>query len=347
MEKKKEYYLHHRTPKRAGRWSYVIRNGAVQLENASCNRDEIVVPEWIDGRPVTALAGGCFAFMDMVSVWLPVTLERIGMYAFDSCEELEAVVVPESVNCIDETAFSNSPDVCLYVQEGSYAHRYAQRLGLAHEFSDPDTSALAENNIVCGAYTYAVMADDTAVIREYNGTEELVVIPDELDGYPVTLIASRCFSGNETLQEVIVPQGVRTLGACAFSDCTKLKTVVLPESVAEIGASCFFCCESLRYIVLPDEIECIGFMCFAGCKSLVGVFLPSALREIEPMAFSGCRSLERLNLPAHLETVADSAFSGCSALRKPDFPLLLDEESRQAFRHCSEEPGDTEESPRE
>lgn len=338
----KKYCLHREPPRSCGRWAYTVRGGGAVVDGLSADRDVVVVPDTLDGLPVKEV--GCYSFggMDMCVVRLPDTLERIGAYAFSACEELQAVVIPGRVRCMDETAFEDCRGVCLYVEEGSYAHCWAEQLELPFCFGEPDTDELEAERLVIGDFVCALTEDGAVFIREYTGAARTLVIPGELDGCPVVGLGRYAFACCRTLEEVVVPEGVEVIGHSAFRDCEALRRIHLPDSLRLLGTSCFMYCESLRSVRIPDGVRLVGFMCFAGCGMLRVAALPAALEEIEPMAFCGCRSLAEIVLPQGVRTIADTAFAGCTGLRMPALPAGLDEASRNAFRSCigwPEEPG--------
>ncbi len=74
------------------------------------------------------------------------------------------------------------------------------------------------------------------------------------------------YKGNDN--EVVVPNGVISIGASAFEDCQNLKKIVLPESVTSIGNRAFCGCENLEKIVLPESVTSIGDSAFDECDKI-------------------------------------------------------------------------------
>ncbi len=91
----------------------------------------LVIPEKIDGKPVTAIADSAFAGSDLTGVSLPSGVTDIGWFAFSGCVSLMNVSIPESVTVIGYDAFANCPKLTVYCASGSYAERYAESYGLA------------------------------------------------------------------------------------------------------------------------------------------------------------------------------------------------------------------------
>lgn len=90
---------------------------------------------------------------------------------------------------------------------------------------------------------------------------------------------------------VIVPGGVKVIGAYAFYQNLEITNVVLPEGVEEIGAYAFSS-SGLRNISLPKSLKVIGDSAFHFCQSMSGDFLiPAGVNEISAGAFRSCFNL--------------------------------------------------------
>ena len=68
--------------------------------------------------------------------------------------------------------------------------------------------------------------------------------------------------------DVIVPDGVTSIGDSAFSFCDSLTSIALPSSLISIGDDAFFDCGSLSSITIPESVVSIGKGAFYGCKGL-------------------------------------------------------------------------------
>ena len=112
-----------------------------------------------------------------------------------------------------------------------------------------------------GDYEYSIV-NDTVTIDEYKGTESNVVIPDTIDGKPVTVIGQSAFWGNR-LSKVTIPKSVTTIQYGAFENCWFLGTVTFPAETAltPIGNGAFEGTGNLDSITLPDSVTSIGKYC--------------------------------------------------------------------------------------
>ena len=125
----------------------------------------------------------------------------------------------------------------------------------------------------------------TVTITGYNGSSTNVVIPSEIYGMPVRSIGDGAFQYNETLKDVIIPDGVTSIEYCAFQGCNSLTNIDIPDSVENIGEAAFLFCSSLKGIDIPAGVEHIGVMAFGDCTSIKSVTIPSTARWVEDQAF--------------------------------------------------------------
>ncbi|MCD8026780.1 MAG: leucine-rich repeat protein [Clostridiales bacterium] len=94
-------------------------------------------------------------------------------------------------------------------------------------------------------YTYKVLADGTAEITGYSGSDTEIEIPSEIDGYIISGIGNSAFVNSTSLTSVTIPDGVTSIGAFAFYSCTNLEEVIIPASVTEIDSQAFYNCKNL------------------------------------------------------------------------------------------------------
>ena len=66
-------------------------------------------------------------------------MESIGKRAFADCPNLTALVIPESVTSIDDTALQGSPNATVYGKTGSAAQTFAQNNEFPFVATDPPT----------------------------------------------------------------------------------------------------------------------------------------------------------------------------------------------------------------
>ena len=170
-------------------------------------------------------------------------------------------------------------------------------------------------------------------IYGYKGTAADVIIPEEINGKPVSYIAGGAFR-NSNITSVYIPDTVTRIDNLAFDGCSSLKTVRMPQK-SVIGYKVFRECSSLGSITIPDgtEIE-DGEYAFLGCSSLETVILPSGLEKIGRSMFEGCDSLKNIVIPDTVREIEYAAFYGCNSLEEIDIPASVEKIGNRSFYNC-------------
>lgn len=156
-------------------------------------------------------------------------------------------------------------------------------------------------------FSYEVLADGTAALKKYEGSDANVKIPATIAGYTISSIGDYAFCFYQDLKNVEIPETVTSIGAEAFSGCYKLKTIDMPDGVTSIGDSAFYFC-GFEKLVLPDSLKSIGDYAFSECTSLTQVTLPENIKTIGEGAFSGC-NLKSITIPAGVIEIGSGAFN--------------------------------------
>jgi hypothetical protein len=145
-------------------------------------------------------------------------------------------------------------------------------------------------------------------LTNYTGPND-VVIPDMLDGLPVTGFG-QVFNANSSITSVRGGANVTSLGIAAFDQCTALASVSLP-SVASLDNSALRYCSALTNVSLPSATFFNnGAMAF--CTALTSLTLPAVGPEsyIDGVAFYGLPALTSVyfeqNAPTETACYLDS-----------------------------------------
>lgn len=142
------------------------------------------------------------------------------------------------------------------------------------------------------AYT---AADGEVTITDYIGTSEHVLIPDTIDGLPVTALGHRAFY-EKTVTTVVVPDSVTEIGAACFSGDNYLVSLKLPDGLKRLPPASLESCMRLYDFDLPQSLEKIYSSVFEFNYYLTHLTLPSSLTEIEQQNFIGLYGLQSLTL---------------------------------------------------
>lgn len=111
-------------------------------------------------------------------------------------------------------------------------------------------------------------------------------------------IEKNAFFGSE-IEEIEMPDSVKSLEKAVFFNCRKLQKVKLSNSLTEIPDSCFDSNTSLREIVIPDSVRTIGAYAFRS-SGLENIHLGKHVKVIQHEALMNTK-LKELRFPASVK----------------------------------------------
>lgn len=314
---------------------------------------KIVIPDKIEGKPVTVIGDEAFRNEDVLlrelEITLPDTIEKIGASAFKACN-LVNFRMPAELRVIGDKAFFNCRlgDVSFPDKLESIGERAFYYATLGEELTFPSSlvtigeSAFAENmtfktvtipgsvqNMGRDVFRNAIM------LRKAVFEEGVKSVPDgtfDLNGcfVPLDLLNDENFTIG--LKEVVLPDGLTEIGERAFRDAA-FTEIDIPDSVRFIGGDAFYGCYCLERIAIPEGVEEIGYGTFATCHKLAEVSLPSTLKKLGDCSFHTCWELEDISLPDGLEEIGGLALAR-TALKTVDVPASVKRLSEGAFNGC-------------
>ena len=139
----------------------------------------------------------------------------------------------------------------------------------------------------------------------------------------------------EKIKNVIIADGVTSIGNNIFDGCINLVNIVIPYSVTSIEYSAFFNCSSLTSITVPNSVTSIGSGAFSGCSGLTSITVPNSVTSLGSGAFSGCSGLTSITISDNVTSIGSEAFRGCSSLTSITIPNSVTSIGNGAFRYCS------------
>lgn len=175
---------------------------------------------------------------DITKIVIESGVTKVGQSAFEKCDKLASIVVPESVTSFEPAALSRGNELQTAGPIGS---------GCDYEFgwkdSIPDTAFDSCDNL------------------------EQVTIPKS-----VTSIGAYAFDDCRSLTEIAIPDNVNYIGPGAFDHCENLTSITIPEGVVSIEYNTFFDCSKLTSVTIPKTVTSIGYDAFFDCSSLTDIY---------------------------------------------------------------------------
>ena len=244
------------------------------------------------------------------SITIPNNITEIGYYAFDRCEgEL-------TINC-------SIPDLHNYfdrILEGSRFYKIVigNNVTKIEDYAFKDYSTLS----------YITIPDSITEIGKgaFEGCTDLwsVHISDlsawlkihfgSTDANPLYYAKKLYLNGNLIEGDLVIPDGITSIGCGVFRNCSGLTSVTIPDSVTEIGWSAFYGCTGLTSISIPNSVTVIGSGAFKGCTGLTNITIPDNVTKIGVGAFYGCTGLTEITIPDSATEFGKYAFALCKNL---------------------------------
>lgn len=268
------------------------------------------------------------------------TLTEIGETAFGMCKSLQELVIPDSVETINNYAFGS----CYALKEITLSKNvtfigydaFSRCTSLEHiELPDSITDLAGELFYVCTSLKSVRLPAHLNSLGfgtfEYCSALESITLPETL-----TVIQGEAFRGCTRLAEINIPEGVTDFGAGIFENTAWLnnqpdgpiyinnclldyKGVCPAELTVRDGTIKIYGVmkqTELQKVNIPDSVTAILNKAFYGCTALTDAKIPDSVTEIGSSAFSGCTALKSVYIPDSVTSIGSSAFSDCTALEE-------------------------------
>ena len=188
-------------------------------------RTEVNIPASLHEIPVREIAGSAFADRaDLESVQISDGIQSIGDFAFVNCSALKSVSLGEGLLSVGASAFED----CVSLSEIEIPKSVVSIGKAAFEGCHNLVNVyLADIAAWC-----AIDFRSSSASPFYN--------------------AENLYLNGELVTDLVVPDGVTSIGNYAFYSCDGLTSVSIPSSVISIGNSAFTGCDSLTSVYITD-----------------------------------------------------------------------------------------------
>ena len=214
----------------------------------------------------------------------------IGNNAFENCENLSNIEIPDSVTGIGESAFKNSNLQNIKVPD-SVIEMYSEVFCGCRELRTVELSNNPEFK-----FNLPGMFKNCNLLTN-------IKIPKN-----VTDICREAFYGSG-ITNVEILDGLKAIGGSAFADCRELETISLPNSLAFIQDGAF-ANSGIKRISLPSNLKYLGCGAFESSE-LTTVEFPDDYKfsVIKQVTFKNCRNLKQVIIPPGVSKIEVGAFA--------------------------------------
>ena len=298
---------------------------------------------------------------------IPNSVTSIGKSAFSNCQSLSDISFwPQSATIIDENTFSNCsglvtsgiPEGVKSIYKNAFWNCKAitniivpESLTLLHidAFDGCESIASVEwNAISCNDYYFEDDEYYREVGYEYDTRRgpfadsranfHSITFGDHVNRIPAFL----CY-GLKTLDPIIIPNSVKSIGKRAFTYTSILDEISFGNSLDSIEESAFrysfynsSSSATIRRVTIPNSVTYIGDYAFADGQQLTDIYLGNSVREIGEGAFGWCSSLTSINIPNSVSVIGDGAFGSCLKAASINIPNSVSVIGNGAFGNCPE-----------
>ncbi len=296
---------------------------------------ESIESEWFNSPylisitiPNSVVSIGDEAFLNcrrLSSITIPNSVVSIGESAFHNCRALSSIHIPNSVTSIGDDAFygcSSMTSVTIgenveSIGDGAF-ERCTDLLTVINESTTPQcfSDGFSEESYLNG------------ILYVPKGTKELYASTSPWEDF-------------KNIFEIGESDGLRYAGNYLIDVTDKtINTVVFPSTIETIGEYAFAGCEELPIVILPPSITEIKDYAFSGCKGLVEFDIPTGVISIGYRSFENCTDLETVTIPSTVTKIGDYCFDGCEKLGAVklgmETPLDINENvfTEDTYPHC-------------
>lgn len=211
----------------------------------------------------------------------------------------------------------------------------------------------------------------TGIITKYKGSDEVIVIPSEINGVKVKGIGGESFAFKYKIKSVEIPEGITSLSSTAFFRCGNLTKVMVPNSMESIAGGEMYGCplavfyaksEKVKNILiaagvdknnikLNDQSLQLGaedYYTFDASVGKIGtykgmdkdVIIPSEINGVKVKSlgvasFKGCSNITSIKIPYGVENIGEGAFHECASLKEITIPNSVTQIGANIFYGCN------------
>lgn len=296
------------------------KDGTATITKYLSDEVNCVIPKTLGGAPIGQIGGSAFKGKTyMKTVKIPETVTKIDSYAFEKCQSLTSLTIPNSVTTLGYRMCAESPALKSVVI-GSGVKEIPNGCFVDCTSLSSVSLPYGLEKILGSVGYYGSFAGCTALTS--------INIPST-----VTIIKEMAFC-RSGLTSIVIPDSVTEIGYKSFSECPNLKKAVVSANVKVITREAFSHSTALETVeIRGNKLDQIEYDSFSGCSSLSSINMPASLDKIGKYSFEGCVNLKTLKLNEGLGEIGDCVFWG-SGLTELTIPKSVTRVGSRIFWDC-------------
>lgn len=231
-------------------------------------------------RQYDTIPKNALSYTNISTIILPATTKYIERAAFERCEKLKSIKIPEGVETIESFAFQFTGLTSITVPDsvtkiGSYVFASSFNLMSANMGNGLRTT---------GRFTFCKCANlqnirlgDNVEIIDFGAFDSCLQLRYFEFPNKVNRICNSAFMSCErlTLFPFSFPSSLECIGEYCFNGCSQLKSVYIGDNIQTIGRKSFGKCDNLETVIISENMQWIEFNTFAECRKLREIYCKS------------------------------------------------------------------------
>ena len=307
------------------------------------------------------------------SVGIPSSVRAIDEQAFSNCISLASLNLPAGLNYIGRYAFQNTPWYSTQYNEAPNGLFYIGPLLVGYKGDVPTGELIIKEGTTCigyQAFNYCTGLTSVTIPKslthvDYRAFYNCV----GLTAVHITDLAAWCkiefqwddascssnplfnahhlYLNGEEVTNLVIPDGVTSIGRYSFDNCTGLTSVTIPEGVTRICSNAFRSCSNLTSVTIPPSVTIIESMPFLWCKNLavhisdLAAWCSISFQAASDVFYHDARlylngeEVKDLVIPDGVASIGSWSFMNCSYLTSVTIPESVTKIGEAAFYECS------------
>ncbi len=181
----------------------------------------------IIGENVIGIGNYAFINTNLTSIIIPDNVEIIGNSAFSGCLNLMSVIIGKNVTSIGNYAF-----------------------GSCYNLTEIHFNAVNCNDLTSNSSVFSGAGQKNEGVK--------VVFGQDVTKIPAYILYSSSSTNMSRIVDVIIGEGVTTIGNSAFYGSSNLVSLTIPNSVVTIESNAFYNCSNMTSINIGNSVGVIG-----------------------------------------------------------------------------------------